>query len=199
MSRLPIDVLAARKKPAGRAGIWSAIRHLRRFTPREIAETTEIPLKTVQGYVEALLAGDFIGPVGGPAPSKAGEMFELLKDSGIETPRLDKHGKLVTQGAAREQMWRTIKMIRGDFSPRELAAAASLENSPVSETDAKSYLLNLHKAGYVTQALQRRPAQARYRFIPAMNTGPRPPMVQRMKTIFDPNLNRVVWHPEVEA
>lgn len=41
--------------------------------------------------------------------------------------------------------------------------------------------------------------RARYRFIAGRNSGPRPPQVQRLKQVYDPNLDRVVWRHEAAA
>jgi hypothetical protein len=94
-------------------------------------------------------------------------------------------------------MWRTMRMLNGDWSWRDLAIAASTETQPVSETDARDYCATLAKAGYLVPVTRGKGVGTglppRYRFAPARNSGPRPPMIQRLCTLFDPNLGTVVW------
>ncbi len=123
--------------------------------------------------------------------------WRLARDAGAEAPRVRKDGTLVTQGLAQEQMWRTLRMLKGDTCARELAAHASTPQIPVHEKAANDYLINLHLAGYLRRtrigkgAGRRGGIPARYQLI--TNTGPRPPMVCRADAIYDPNLGKTVW------
>jgi hypothetical protein len=63
----------------------------------------------------------------------------------------------------------------------------------LSESTALAgYLIEIKKGQ--AQGTSRLPA--RFRFNPARNTGPRPPMIQRTKAVYDPNLGQVVWQEE---
>ena len=97
---------------------------------------------------------------------------------------------------AQEQMWRTLRMMRGDTNARELAAHASTPEVPVSPVAANDYLRNLYRALYVVRTGMGKGTgsggiQARYPMF--RDTGPRPPMVCRAHCIYDPNLGRVTW------
>ena len=77
-------------------------------------------------------------------------------------------------------------------------AMASTDAVPVSARDAADYVKHLLHAGYLTILKASKPGtQAIYRL--TNNTGPRPPMVQRLKTVFDQNLGKIMWHEEVNA
>ncbi len=175
-----------------RQRIWEAIRAQREgFTKDSLGAATRIHPDTVHTYLTSLVASGHLRAVDA--------CFILEKDVGVEAPRVTKEGQPVTMGRVREQMWRTMKMIKGDFTFRDLAVAASTEEFPVRDTDASDYVKHLSKAGYLRVTRPGRPrVPALYRFNPSKNTGPRPPMVQRMKTVYDPNLGRIVWHPEVD-
>jgi hypothetical protein len=119
-----------------------------------------------------------------------------VRDNGIDAPRVRRDGSAVTQGLAQEQMWRTLRMHKGDINARELAAHATTEAIPVAETAAKDYLRQLHGASYLAciaegKGIGNGGIQARFRLI--SNTGPKPPMVCRTDSLFDPNLNAIVW------
>lgn len=209
--RKPVHLVSAGRKPSGRQAVWNAIRAFRDgFTIRTVSLATGVHRDTVKTYVHALLAAGYIAPDPDEATDVAqvSRGYTLVKDVGVDAPRLTRDGKPVTQGAGREQMWRTMRMIRGDFSWRDLAIAASTAEVPVSEADALDYCANLAKAGYLAVVAKGKGVGAglgkggtgiptRYRFIPAKYTGPKPPMVQRVQSIFDPNLGRIVWTAEV--
>ena len=149
---------------------------------------------TIRDYLNRLVKGGYVQKI---APTEKGVgqpvHYRLLK-GGLEAPRIRKDGSEVTMGRNREQMWRTMKM--GDtFSAADLAINASTADVSVKETDAKDYIKHLHRAGYLAVTKKAKPGcnQARYRLIPSKNTGPQPPQIQRIKQVFDPNLNEVVW------
>lgn len=201
----PAHILAASGHPTGRQAVWLAIREIGEFTLRDLWLTTNVDRATVRTYVESLAKAGILetfssGKATSGQKGQQPTVFKLVRDCGIEAPRVDRDGNPVIQGAAREQMWRTMKMVRGDFTSEELAIAASLEDSPVSPVDAKDYLRHLAVAGYLAITQRGRSGKpGRYRFNPAKNTGPKPPMIQRMQTVFDPNLGKIVWHPQVDA
>jgi hypothetical protein len=160
----------------------------------------EINDETIKSYFYRLVRGGFLSTDGTAAQGrKTRGYYHLVKDNGAEAPRLTKDGEPVKQGRGREHLWRTIRVL-GEFNYRELAAAASTEEVTVKESEAKDYALHLKKAGYLLEvsASCRSGRLARYRMLPARYTGPKPPMIQRIKQIFDPNLGEVVWSPVSE-
>ena len=194
MSRQPVDVLARKRKPQGRDGIWAEIRKQRVFTAGAIHKATDIPVKTVMDYLKCLENGGYLKS---QKDGRAARIFELTKDTGVEAPRLQRDGSPVTQGLCNEQMWRTMKRLK-QFTWRDLAINASTDDQRVTEEQAKSYCTWLNRAGYLavlTIGSARVPTQ--YRF--ARDTGPRPPQIQRIKQVFDPNTREVVWSREIGA
>ncbi len=185
-----------------RERIWSAIRKLKTFTTTQIRSemSGSMHLHTIRTYLNGLEAAGYIERAG-TRPREEGNglvvIYRLLKDCGLEAPRVRKDGSEVTQGLGREQLWRTLKILK-EFNGRELAIAASTEAHPVKESEASSYAEALYHAGYLILTEPSKPGkQARYRFNPRKNTGPKPPMIQRLKTVYDPNLGKIVWQQEV--
>ena len=218
MARKPIH-LQATGKLTPRDRIWAAIRATAplAFNVDDIArvviaaapkdaQVKRVPEKTISSYLEALTRAGYLeatvtqahrngrGQIIQPLAS-----YKLLRDCGIEAPRLTKAGEPVTQGSGREALWRTMKILK-NFTRTELARSASTASLTVSDRDAKHYLRYLEKAGYVVVQIASKPGtQARWRFVAARNTGPKPPMIQRALHVYDPNLGQAVWHPEVDA
>lgn len=195
--RKPAHLVSTARRVGGRQGIWQAIRKLHFFGLTVLADEARADRATVRTYVESLVKGGYLRIwVNAREASGQPKEYELIKDVGVEAPRVKRDGSPCTQGAAREQMWRAMKLL-DSFTPRELALAASTDEHAVSDVDAADYARNLHKAAYLTlaQAATKR-TQARYRFIRNRNSGPLPPQVQRLSSIWDPNLRMVVWQEE---
>lgn len=197
MARKPAPIELAGGKGL-RQRVWDRIRSWRGdFGLADIVVGAECTA-TVRDYTIGLERSGFIVIVqkhqcGGHNIPKR---WKLARDAGAEAPRVRKDGTFVTQGLAQEQMWRTLRMLKGDTNARELAAHASTPEIPVREIAASDYLRNLHLAQYLDctrsgKGTGRGGIQSRYRLI--SNTGPRPPMVCRADAIYDPNLGKTVW------
>ncbi len=204
MPRKPITTYAGGKGPRQR--IWEAIRAQgdSEWTRIQIALAAEVEAATVSTYLQALVKAEIVAETCRAAVNKmAVEIaYRLIRDEGLEAPRLRRDGSRVTQGLAQEQMWRTLRLLTGDTNARELAAHASTEAVPVPESTAHAYLRALDGAGYLVVTRQgkgtgRGGIPSRYRLKPARNTGPRPPMVCKLHVVYDPNEDRVVHAPTV--
>jgi len=201
MARKPENEVATARWPQGRQVIWTAIRSLSRsqtrFTLSEIwtATKAEIHRDTIRTYVKSLVLGGILSKSGPEKPGAASH-YKLENDPGSEAPRISRNGREVTQGLGTEAMWRTMK-IMGSFTAAELALSASTEKAIVTEETAKTYLRYLERAGFVGITLKavrgNKGGRARYRFVRSRDPGPKPPQIQRIKQVFDPNSNTVVW------
>ncbi|MDX8389179.1 MAG: hypothetical protein R8M38_01680 [Mariprofundaceae bacterium] len=178
--------------------IWADIRARKVFTSHDLLKSSQLGSCTIRSYLRSLLIAGFIEKKGDSA--KVGEtiVYELMKDCGVDAPRLRSDGSRVTLGDISENLWRTMRIL-GDFSTVDLIAAASTEEVRVSVNSAQSYCRTLAQAGYLA-TLPKAPGfrMTRYRLLPSKHTGARPPQVQRTKALFDPNLGKVVWREEVQ-
>jgi hypothetical protein len=66
----------------------------------------------------------------------------------------------------------------------------------IKEATAEKYLRHLRDAGYLIQVKGSRSCAVMWRFLPSMHTGPRAPMIQRVKRVWDQNLKKVMWSEE---
>jgi len=183
MPRKPID---QRSKLRGQDCYWAAIRQLSAecgaFTLSDVVNRSNAPKNSVEEYMRRLKAAGYIEKAG---KSGAANLFRVLRDSRF-TPRVRRDGSEVG-GNKQDHMWRAAKMIKS-FTPQDLAVSASTDQVTVSEVQARDYCQRLARAGYF-----RRVEPNKYAMLPSKNTGPLAPCVQRVKQVFDPNLNRVVW------
>ncbi|WP_035061224.1 hypothetical protein [Andreprevotia chitinilytica] len=186
------------ERPGGkgpRQRLWEQMRKLREFTMDDLSFKTNIDGESIRKYIQGLVKAGYLEkpPVERFAPST----YLLVRDNGVEAPRVDRTGRAVNTGLHREQMWRTMRIIR-DFTASELAAQASTEQVPVSLITARKYLHALALAGYLREITPAHgPAAGRYALTPSRYTGPRPPIVQRTQAVYDPNEGRVVWQEGV--
>lgn len=172
-----------------RQAVWKVIRELKTFTVPQLRERTTLKPCTVRDYVKGLVAAGYLEQRRNR--NVRTPQFKLLKDVGVDAPRVRKDGTPVTMGQGRENMWK-IMPILGTFTAKELAVQATTETCQVKVSAAVSYLQYLHKAGYLHKT-----GNGGYRMLPSAFTGPRPPMIQRTKQVWDPNTNTVRWasHP----
>ena len=221
MARKPIHLQACGKLTQ-RDRIWAAIRAINgdtghgrvMFTLGQLADrivanapagasARRIEETTIKSYIGALLAGGYLrfasGGAGGRGARDAkgqwrSARYALARDTGIEAPRVDRRGRPVQQGAAQENLWRAMHVLKA-FDYRELLACAAASIAPAT---AKGYVVMLARAGYLGRLRPAKPGTpAAYRL--ARDTGPRAPQIQRVKHVYDPNLGQVVWHPGVNA
>ena len=83
------------------------------------------------------------------------------------------------------------------FTSRDLIIHASTDEHPVAQVHANDYCKILAKAGYLRVIKAGRSGRlAVYRF--TRFTGPKAPMIQRTKQVFDPNTNEIVWSQHQE-
>lgn len=184
MALKPVD----RRRPLeSREAIWKLIRAMRTFTMRDLWEELRLSKASIQDYLMGLARAGYLGIE--QIPGRGGlpvNRYTLTKDPGPEPPRVRRDGTEVTQGRGRIQMWRAMKVL-GTFTVRDLVVHAATEEHQVAMGEARTYCQFLAKAGYL---VKRGDA---YVFQRQKYTGPRPPMIQRIKQVFDPNLNQVVW------
>lgn len=196
--RKPVHLAAVGGAQSARDAMWATIRRLKRVTNKDFDGT--IPANTARNYLRGLERAGYVRREAVDPSDRGGRFqpvaFVLARDVGVEAPRVNEDGTPVLQGLPREQMWRTMKVL-GEFSPRDLAVHASTEHVAVNAEDARIYCRYLSRAGYLAQTAPGGPGRApRYRFLRSRDTGPRPPMIQRVRHVFDPNTGQVVWRGE---
>lgn len=191
MANKPINLRMKGKSSTGRQAMWEAMRARKDgFTYREVADSfCDLQGKTFRTYLQGLVKAGFV-EMSDKARYEAAT-FKLIKDVGVNAPKINRNGEFVEQGSGTEQMWRAMRMLK-NFSYIDLVAAASTEECPVSFNTAKTYAIALCKAGYL-----RRKSKGQYQFLMACFSGPKAPMIQRLKTVFDPNTQKIVWQQEV--
>lgn len=176
--------------------IWTVLRELhaagKRISQPDIEFLAKVKAGAVRYYVARLLLAGHLKEVKRRARGAHGAWFTyasytLARDTGMTAPRLRRDGSPATRGLAREQMWRTVKILR-EFDARDLSLAASTPACPVTVGNANNFLQMLARGGYmiVSRRNRGRASLARYRFLPGMNTGPRPPAARGMR-VFDHN------------
>lgn len=201
MSRRAVTTMAAEGHHDPRQSVWSALAEAARkdpeasFSARQLADRLSLNRKTVSDYLAALAAGGYLARLCGPEASANAALYRLARDAGHHAPRVRRDGSPVTQGAGTENMWRSMRMLPR-FSALDLSVHSTTETVNVSEATAQSYCSILSRTGFLRVVRKADPVKGRkavYRLV--RNTGPRPPMIQRVKQVFDPN-TREVHRPE---
>jgi hypothetical protein len=183
--------------------IWAAIRAFGTgrsvwFSVAEIMTLSEQRVDTVLSYLTGLEKAGYIAYIAearAPLLKRVLRCYQLVRDVGVEAPRVDADGKPVTQGIGDEQMWTAMRALKGTFGARELSIAASTERHVVAHNTAKRYARYLAYAGYlavVKESTGGRGSERIYRFVKSRNTGPRAPIITRDKSVIDGNTGDIV-------
>lgn len=192
MARKPVHLL-----PAGGLSpqdqIWAALRRLRAGTLREITAAAKVVQDTGRDYLRRLVKAGIVSR----EDHDGSVYYRLERDLGVETPRLREDGTPSTSGLGREAMWRTMRMLK-EFGVADLIANARSAGASVAESEALTYCIWLARAGYILK-ISSRGAMRRWRLVPSRYTGPKPPMIQRIRQLYDPNLGKVVWTGKPET
>ncbi|KAA2314534.1 hypothetical protein E0K93_09440 [Puniceibacterium sp. HSS470] len=194
---------AADATTPGRQEIWQAIRSLgsrfsatdQGFTVADIGQMSRANDKSIRDYLKCLIAGGYLAERSGCEVMTV----DLVNDAGHHAPRLRTDGSPVTQGAGIENMWRSMYMLR-EFTHEDIAAHATTSTVTVSRDTAKTYIYMLMRCGYLKVLRKAKPMKgqmAQYRLV--RNNGPKPPQIQRVKRIYDPNSMEVFEPQKVSA
>lgn len=174
--------------------MWTAIRKLKKFTRRELLRAMKIDRddNTISPFLKKLMAGGYLRKV---SEAKSGHenipaVYELIKDAGINYPRLSKEGKK-RPPSERQRMWVAMKVIgTSPFDWRDLSLVAKTK-----PTVTKEYCTYLLRGGYLKIARKSVPGTpAKYLFIRSMDSGLLAPEVRARRTeLFDVNKQKLVW------
>lgn len=192
MARKPIQIELAGGK-SQRQRIWENIRK-RGDKSFVLADVTpgNVPLTTARDYLIGLAAAGYLTVEQQGKVPRTKSIYKLARDAGAEAPRVRKNGEVVTQGDGNEALWGAMQALK-TFNARVLASMAG-----VKETTAKHYCIALARAGYLTvdkpgKGMGRGGILATYRLMLSRVKGPRPPMITRLKAVYDPNIHQIVW------
>ena len=175
-----------------REALWNAIRKLKTFSITQLHGELKLDKSTIRQYVTTLAHGGFV-EISASAGQTGIHIFTLVRDA-LEPPRLRRDGSEVTQGRGRQNMWMAMRILKR-FDLATIWAASGTEEYPVARGEIKTYLLYLAKSGYLKKTGQGEKAV----YVLVRYTGPKAPMIQRIKQVWDPNLKEVTWPKDVDS
>lgn len=190
--------------PRGLDATWGAILALDAQGPWAVMDVATAchqtqAKKEIYGYVRALVANGHASETGERASrihmGPATVPLYRLKRRLVKPPRFDGDGK-PAKLTGQQQMWNAMRSISGGYDYRELAHAASTDETVIHPKAAQKYLNHLLKAGYLTVVRPAKPGvPAILQLKSSMKARPLAPMVMRTKFVWDPNVQRVVGSP----
>ncbi len=188
MARKPANTISPLET---RDALWASIRAFERpFTSRELRYETRCSTSQTGDFLKGLTAAGYLTTEKDPTYNGpiARNIYTLIWDCGVDAPRVRRDGSEVTQGRGREQMWETMRTLNR-FTARDIHIFGSTDDHQIKLSEAKDYCFHLAKAGYLKGDVKG--------YLLVKRTGPKPPMIQRTKQVFDPNLNEIVWREGV--
>jgi hypothetical protein len=188
--RKPIHLTSINKKPYGREAVWIKIRELKTFTRKDLIYSTNVNPGTIKTFLECLENGNFVTKKDILVDGRYHAFeYTLIKDIGLNCPRISKNGEILRPKNT-TNMWRTMRVLKF-FTVKDLVLNASTDDVSIAYSTADIYCKQLCQAGYLA-----RTSGKTYRFLESRYTGPKPPMIQRIKQVFDPNIGKVVYPKE---
>lgn len=187
-----------RRQSESREAVWKQIRTLKEFTIPDLTDECDLAYHTIFRYLGSLVRAGYLevdrNPESSPAKAWRGgsgvpHVYRLVRDN-ISPPRVRADGSEIDHHKGTQRMWNTIRS-RKIFTLSDLHALSSTTQHPVARSAAMMYLKYLEYAGYVKKIKGTELARATYRLV--INTGPKAPMVQRIRQVWDPNVEKVVW------
>ena len=127
-------------------------------------------------------------------------LYRLANDVGVDAPMIGNDGKPLVVGIKNANMWRTMRMLK-QFSYVDVEAHASTREHPIATGSVRDYIHMLYISGYLRMVKEpenkgkhrgRTPAV----YVLVQDTGAKAPMVQKLKTVYDPNLHKVMYQEE---
>lgn len=184
----PVGTLTTREK------LWASMRELKTFTVPELARAAKVDRHAY--YMSDYLAGLVrAGILNKDHPERfAPAVYTLLRDLGVDAPRVRKDGSIVPE-AAQERMWKAMKVLRV-FSVCDLIVHASLPDASITTNAAKGYCQWLARGKYLAPLSAPGDVQ-RYRFL--RDTGAKAPQILRVKQLYDCNLGKVVAGDDLQS
>lgn len=183
------------KKPREtRAVLWDQIRRLRVFTMKELRNMVSFDESSLRAYLKGLVAAGYLerSEVNSKKFASNGRLatrysYTLVRDA-IEAPRVKKDGTRAERGRGRAALWIVMHVLTV-FAVRDLVASCSSKHHVIAEEEVITYVGYLTRAGYLKKIGKSR--KSSYRLIKW--TGPKAPMIQRNKQVYDPNERQIVW------
>ena len=178
--------------------LWSLMmeRHEvdRSFTVADIRLKSSAAEPTVREFMGRLLLGGFIQAIAAPPV----QSYMVAKPQ-AETPRVRKDGSIIESAGAAQCMWNAMRTaFRTGFNALDLVSFASTDEVDVTLPVALTYIKKLNAAGYLIVITRRAAAYTVWRLDPAMNTGPKAPMILKTQLVFDPNKGDIIGAAEAE-
>ena len=194
--RAPHLIVSGGKSPKQR--MWEAIRILAQgFDIHDIARRSDQMPYDINRYLDALIKAGVVETVVDNYRKGQTRLYKLAKDEGVEHPRLNSKGERTYDHLATENIWRSLRILGGNVTVRDVVSAASVGTVSLTATKVRQYLNALSEAGYLAKT----PCDSAmgtpefFCLIPGKDTGPRPPEIRQLESlqVYDPNLNRLIY------
>lgn len=144
-------------------------------------------------YIKFLVRHEFLKVVKNIRPLS----YILVSPVSVDCPRFLASGELVTKSNITQNLWRSMRML-SNFTCDELVAHSTTSTVTATADSARFFIYILKKADYI-KVIDKTGKGRKERYQLVKNTGPKPPQVLKVKELYDPNKNEIVYREVPDA
>ncbi|MDL2332869.1 hypothetical protein [Brucella inopinata] len=169
------------------------------FSARDIFNCSNAHMSDINDFLRRLVKAKIIEMTGNTGERNEAFYRVLVRQSA--TPKVRRDGTIVDGMTKQQAIWNYMRSEAGrlGFTAQDITVWQRAGDTPIDIDAVKSYVKFLHKAGYLLEVQKGRPGKLGvYRLQHHMNTGPKPPMILRIKAVFDQNRHEIVGPAEAQ-
>lgn len=182
-------------KKSNQQQVWDLIRTElkgQEFTRRIIQDKTGLGSDEIDGrFLSNLVKHGFLTFV-----KNEPKTYLLEKPASVDCPRFTAKGALIVESSVNHNIWRAMRINR-TFTINELVIKSRTSKKPTTHKTVSSYVRKLKAAGYLVVVDVMKLKEERLMLV--RDSGPKPPQILRIKEVFDPNLNKIMYREVPDA
>ena len=181
----------AQEKQAVRAQVdgtaWAAAQSMGRFTAWTLAASAQRTVDDIETLLLGWLDEGLVAAAG--VGLKKRTIYRVVDQTAAVAGNVTAQ-RAVPVGTAQGNMWNAMKGQRS-FTPTDIASMSHTSTVSVSLEDATAYCQMLARAGYLAVIRKARPPKVEAAYRLTNWTGPRPPVLRRLRAVVDQNTNTI--------
>lgn len=168
-------------------GAWETALRQGQFNAWSLAAAAQRSVADIEVLVQGWLEGRLIAVVGTGIKKR---LIYRVIDAAAPDPTGGPANRVIPIGTPQGNMWNAMRGQRS-FTPTDIATMSHTSTVSVSLEDATAYCQMLARAGYLAVIRKAKPPKIEAAYRLTNWTGPRPPVLRRLRAVVDQNTNTI--------